>query len=79
MGEICEKHNVLKRSCYICELEEENKQLTEQVKELRIKEENLEKIAKCWVAIETSDDPDVSAQLSYFYCYVQDVLTPEQD
>lgn len=25
MGEICEKHNVLKRSCYICELEDEIK------------------------------------------------------
>lgn len=24
MGEICEKHGVLKRSCYICDMEEEN-------------------------------------------------------
>lgn len=27
MSEICEKHNVLKRSCHICDLEEENKEL----------------------------------------------------
>lgn len=29
MAEICEKHNVLKRSCHTCELEEENKALKE--------------------------------------------------
>ena len=29
MKEVCERHNVLKRSCEICELEEENKQLKE--------------------------------------------------
>jgi hypothetical protein len=27
MSDICEKHNVLKRSCSICELEEENREL----------------------------------------------------
>lgn len=29
MSEICEKHNVLKRSCYICELEKENQEMKE--------------------------------------------------
>ncbi|MEK3819661.1 hypothetical protein MKY20_11400 [Cytobacillus sp. FSL W8-0315] len=27
MSNICEEHGVLKRSCHICELEEENKEL----------------------------------------------------
>lgn len=27
MSVICEKHGVLKRSCYICEIEKENKEL----------------------------------------------------
>lgn len=27
MSEVCEKHHVLKRTCIICQLEEENKEL----------------------------------------------------
>ena len=34
MGEICEKHGVLKRSCYICDLEEENLQLRSTLQEI---------------------------------------------
>lgn len=34
MAEICEKHGCLRRSCYICDLEEENKEFRKALEEI---------------------------------------------